>query len=247
VPGEVNACPLNLFDHCSVSFSLPAALKLPSLTILRERRSLSVMDIKKIACVQEVGILTAPINPNVPNEIIATTNSGLLSALDALALLRPQRIKPHCDACHFPKELDKMRRMGVRLRNCLYERINMLICVASKTLLGFTIADLDILKRLSSDPFYKIVDSLVSRLKKSDYPNAVDPGDRLSSHCVEKIIKIRSDIKPSAIFLLSLAYYSCFSKFQTVEESTMCALVRSSKRISSPADTIHTFHPVYHH
>ncbi len=102
---------LTLSDHCSVSFSLPNTPKSLSSTTIRRRRTLNSSDIEKlIAGIQEAGLFTHPINPNEPNAIVDALNSALLSALDAVAPLRPQRLRPHSDTFLFPKKLQKRRQ-----------------------------------------------------------------------------------------------------------------------------------------
>ena len=116
VPGAVTVSPLHLSDHCSVSFSLPTTPQLLSSTTTIKRRTLNCASLKKlVALIQKAGLFTSPINPDEPNAIVNALNSGLLSALDAVAPLRPQRVKPHCDTFLLPKKLQKMRRKKRKL------------------------------------------------------------------------------------------------------------------------------------
>jgi len=68
-----------------------------------------------VTFIQEAGLVTSPINSDEPNEIFDTLKSGLLSALDAVSPLRPQRVKPHCDTFFFLKKLQKMHRKKRKL------------------------------------------------------------------------------------------------------------------------------------
>jgi len=57
-------------------------------------------------------------NPDEPNEIVDALNSGLLSALDAVAPLRAELVKkPHYDTFLFHKKLQKMHRKKRKLEN----------------------------------------------------------------------------------------------------------------------------------
>ncbi len=80
---------------------------------------------------------------------------------------------------------------------------------------------------------------LLNRSKMAVYPSATDASELFSSYFVDKILKIRSDIKPSTTLSstpMSNAPLLC--NFLPVSESAISALVKSSKRSSSPADPI---------
>jgi len=118
VPAAVTVSPLHLSDQCSVSFSLPTPPQLlPSTTAIKSR-TLNCASLKKlVALIQKAGLFTSPINTDEPNAIVETLNSGLLSALDAVAPLRPQRVKPHSDTFLFPKNFRNCALRSISLRS----------------------------------------------------------------------------------------------------------------------------------
>ena len=106
------------------------------------------------------------------------------------------------------------------------------------------------LTELATDPkqLHDTINSLLNRSKKSVDPRSADASELFSAYFVEKILKIRSTIKPSATHSsTSMPRAPLFSSFQPVLESAVSALVKSSKRSSSPADPNPCASSVHHH
>ncbi len=114
---DLNVSPLTPSDHYYVSFHTQG-MALPTIPTnvawRRNIRSVSRCDI--FPSLAEAGLVHSnACTSNQPDEIVAFLNTGLQKAVDAVAPLRPQRLK----ACNYPfllsKKLDKMRRRKRKL------------------------------------------------------------------------------------------------------------------------------------
>lgn len=252
VPGDISVCPLNLSDHCSVSFSMRNTLSQLTVTETIPRRNIKAIDMTKfMACLEESDLATLQ-STGDPNEIASSINSSLVSALDTVAPLRHQRVKLHRDAFLFSKKLEKMRRRKRKLEKRFRRSRSPEDLQCFKNFLRLYNRKLRFCKaaffrtRLSetkNDPkaISNTVNSLLNRAKTVVYPSAADASELFASYFVDKINKIRSEIKPCSNPVVVNAPCSnapSFRQFHPAIASDICALVKSSKRSSSPADPI---------
>ncbi len=253
VPSDISVCPLNLSDHCSVSFSLHNTLPQLAVTDTISRRNIKAIDMTKfIGCIQESGLATLPECTDDPNEIASSINSYLVSALDTVAPIRLQRVKLYRDGFLFPKKLEKMRRKKRKLEKrfrrtrspddlqCFKDFLRLYNRTLRTCKASFFRKKLSEMK---NDPkqISKTVNSLLNRAKTIVYPSAADASELFSSYFVDKINKIRSEISPCAnnvVTDIPCSKAPSFSQFHPVVASDVCALIKSSKRSSSPADPI---------
>ncbi len=249
---DLNVSPLTPSDHYYVSFHTQG-MALPTIPTnvawRRNIRSVSRRDI--FPSLAEAGLVHSnACTSNQPDEIVAFLNTGLQKAVDAVAPLRPQRLK----ACNYPfllsKKLDKMRRRKRKLERRFKKSGSAIYFKNCKAFLSEYVSELRknkssfFHKKLSSscdDPkkAFKTVNFLLNRGKTLSAPSTPDACQLFSSYFVEKIEKIRSSIsQPSCLTPLDTHSPPSLASFHAVSNADIIRLVKASKRSSSPADPI---------
>jgi len=161
---EVLVCPLTPSDHYHISFTITNAapsMRESALTWRRDLESINRFDL--LSSLKDSGLLCPfPQKSSQPDELVASINTGLGKAVDAVAPSRPQRPNARDHSFLLSKKLEKLRRAKRKLEQRFRKTRSPGDTRIFKTFLNKYVATL---RKSKSTFFYKKLNSNTSDLK----------------------------------------------------------------------------------